>query len=294
MIIRFFSIQPRLAFPICLVTVLLSVCVQVVSAGVQRPVQLANTYDASMDVGDFLVSEKYDGIRAIWKNNKLTTRNGHPIHAPAWFTKALPDVWLDGELWSKRQDFQFVSSAVSKYQAVDSEWHQITYMVFDAPGQHKPFYQRADYYTELVEKINVPHLQAVEQHQLQENAQLSAMLKRLTKQGAEGLILHRAQAYFQPGRSDNILKLKPYMDDEAEVIAYIEGKGKYQGMLGALKVRWQANDGLFHEFKIGTGFSDQERESPPPIGSTVTFKYHGLTGKGLPRFASFLRIRKSR
>ena len=80
------------------------------------------------------------------------------------------------------------------------------------------------------------------------------------------------------------LKLKPYFDAEAVVIGYIAGKGKYKNMLGALKVR--SSDGT--EFKIGSGFTDQQRSSPPAIGSTITYKYHGFTKNGLPRFASFL------
>jgi DNA ligase-1 len=44
-------------------------------------------------------------------------------------------------------------------------------------------------------------------------------------------------------------------------------------------------------FKLGTGFSDLERANPPPIGSIITYRYFGLTQKGTPRFASFLRIR---
>ena len=44
-------------------------------------------------------------------------------------------------------------------------------------------------------------------------------------------------------------------------------------------------------FKIGTGFSDSERKNPPAIGSIVTYKYFGLTNKGIPRFASFVRVR---
>ncbi len=56
--------------------------------------------------------------------------------------------------------------------------------------------------------------------------------------------------------------------------------------LGSLLV--QEIDG--DRFRIGSGFSDAERADPPAIGSIVTFKYHGRTKNGLPRFASFLRM----
>ena len=81
--------------------------------------------------------------------------------------------------------------------------------------------------------------------------------------------------------------MKPYLDAEAVVIAYLPGKGKYQDMLGALRVK--TPEGVI--FSIGTGFNDDDRRRPPPIGSVVTYRYHGLTKNGLPRFASYLRVR---
>jgi DNA ligase-1 len=71
-------------------------------------------------------------------------------------------------------------------------------------------------------------------------------------------------------------------------VGHLPGKGKYQGMLGALLVETEQGK----RFRIGTGFSDAERRHPPPIGSILTYQYHGLTPKGLPRFSSFLRIRE--
>ena len=102
------------------------------------------------------------------------------------------------------------------------------------------------------------------------------------------MMLHLAKATHRASRSDALLKLKPYFDDEAKVIAHLPGQGKYTGMLGALRVKNQR--GI--EFSIGTGFTDVERANPPPIGSIITYKYHGFTKKGVPRFASFLRIRE--
>ncbi len=260
------------------------------SAG-NLPVQLAHTYDDEPDVKTFLVSEKYDGIRAIWKDGKLQTRNGNTIHAPAWFLEGLPNVWLDGELWSKRQDFEFISSTVRKYTPVDSEWKKIRYMVFDAPNTTQTFQQRAEYYTQLINTLDLDHIKPVKQFRVDNNTQLSSLLDQYTRAGAEGLILHKAQAKFTDGRSQNILKLKPYMDAEAIVLKHLPGKGKYKGMTGSITVRWQQSANESVVFNIGTGFSDKERAIPPSLGSIITFKYHGLTKNKLPRFASYLRVR---
>jgi DNA ligase-1 len=58
-------------------------------------------------------------------------------------------------------------------------------------------------------------------------------------------------------------------------------------MLGSLLV--ELDSGL--QFKIGSGFSDLQRQNPPQINTIITFKYYGLTARGIPRFASFLRVK---
>jgi len=44
---------------------------------------------------------------------------------------------------------------------------------------------------------------------------------------------------------------------------------------------------------IGTGFTDAVRKDPPAVGTVVTYTYRGLTKNGLPRFASYLRVRNN-
>jgi DNA ligase-1 len=252
-------------------------------------VQLATRFSESTRAEDYLVSEKYDGIRAIWTGEVLMTRQGNPIHAPEWFTDKLPTVWLDGELWSKRNDFEFVMSTVRKNIPVDSEWRNIHYMIFDVPDAEKTmtFAERSQRYTQLILDLNLPHVIPIKQFTVSSNQELHRVLDDYVKKGAEGLILHRKLARFESGRTDNLLKLKPHMEAEAKVIKILNGSGKYDGMMGSILVEMPS--GI--RFKIGSGFSDDERRTPPKLGEYVTYKYHGFTERGIPRFASFLRIR---
>ena len=272
--------------------ILLSLTVLFLTVQAETPpkVQLANVYDQAnvSDISNYLVSEKYDGVRAIWTGEQLLTRQGNPISAPEWFTAPLPAVWLDGELWTQRQDFDTLSGIVRTQTPDDKLWREVSYMVFDMPDADLPFEQRYNNYSRLVEQINADHIQAVNQQRFDSNHALSEHLQALVEKGAEGLMLHLATATHRASRSDALLKLKPYFDDEAKVIAHLPGQGKYTGMLGALRVKNQ--QGI--EFSIGTGFTDVERANPPPIGSIITYKYHGFTKNGVPRFASFLRIRE--
>lgn len=210
------------------------------------------------------------------------------IHAPSWFSKPLPNIWLDGELWTKRENFSVLSGIVRTQVPNDTDWKKVTYKVFDMPDKTLPFSQRYKNYTQLIKQINTSHIQAIKQHRFKNNEQLTHYFTDITKKGAEGVMLHLASAKHTAGRSDALLKLKPYLDAEAIVIAHLPGKGKYQGMLGAIRVKTEKGK----VFSIGTGFSDAQRKTPPPVGSTVTYRYHGLTKNGKPRFASFLRVRE--
>jgi len=249
---------------------------------------LANVYRDDIDPAAYLVSEKLDGVRAVWDGETLRFRSGNRVNAPAWFTDALPKTPMDGELWLGRGQFERLSGIVRREQPVDAEWREVRYMIFELPGAPGTFAERAGRMRAIVAAAALPWLAEVPQATLASREELRQRLAQTVKAGGEGLMLHRADAPGETGRSDTLLKLKPWLDAEAVVIAHLPGKGKYAGQLGALRVRLA--DG--REFRLGTGFSDAQRQNPPPIGSVVTYRYRELTGKGLPRFASFLRMRQ--
>lgn len=258
--------------------------------GEKSDILLAQIYQRGIDVTKFLVSEKYDGVRAIWDGKILHSRAGNVIQAPAWFTKDLPKMPLDGELWLARGKFDALSGAVRKDVPIDAEWREISYMIFELPNASDTFEARAKRIVEIVEKSNIPHLKAVAQLRVKNDTELQKKLKQIVALGGEGLMLHLADAPYITGRSDVLLKLKLLLDAEAKVISHQAGRGKYKGKLGALLV--ETPEGV--RFKLGTGFSDAQRANPPEIGSTVTYTYRDITKTGKPKFASFLRVRNER
>lgn len=250
---------------------------------------LAKRYDQQpTHITDYWISEKYDGARAYWNGEQLISRQGNVYHAPAWFIKDFPAQKLDGELWIGRNQFEAVMSAIQKKIPVDTEWKQVRYMVFELPEAQGSFTDRLDAMRAIIDKSTSPYLALVPQFKLDSTAALQTTLQEITQQGGEGLMMHRADALYQTGRSDALLKVKSHQDAEATVVAQLEGKGKYQHMLGALVV--ETPQGI--QFKIGSGFSDMQRRNPPAIGSVITYKFYGLTKNGVPKFASFLRIRR--
>ena len=252
------------------------------------PLLLATPYHPALELDEYLVSEKYDGVRAYWNGSALLTRRGNRIAAPPWFTAPLPaDTPLDGELWMGRSRFDEVSAAIRRRQPRDVGWRQVRYMLFDLPALDASFRQRAQRLQQLVEDIAAVHVQAVEQRSIANRDQLAAWLEQVIEAGGEGLMLHRADSRYRAGRSADLVKLKPYADAEATVLEHLPGKGRLKGMMGSLLV--QTADG--RRFRLGSGFSDEQRRNPPAIGASVTYRYRGLTSGGLPRFPTFVRER---
>jgi DNA ligase 1 len=255
-------------------------------AGTADNVLLAKSAPVGIDPAGYLVSEKLDGVRALWDGKTLRFRSGRVVAAPAWFTAKLPKIALDGELWLGRGQFDALSGIVRKAKPVDAEWRQVKYMVFELPQDAATFEQRAVKIKAIVESAAFAQLKAVEQANIANHATLQAKLDDVVQGGGEGLMLHLSSSLVETGRSDSLLKLKPMQDAEAIVVAHIRGKGKYAGMTGALEVKTPEGQ----RFRLGTGLSDAQRKSPPAIGSTVTYTYRDLTASGKPRFASFLRV----
>ncbi len=253
--------------------------------------QHATHYHEVSDISHYFVSEKLDGVRGYWNGHQLFTRQGNTINTPAWFTKNWPTTPLDGELWLSRDQFQALLSCVSKKRAEQNQalscWKDVRFMIFDLPSYQGPFHQRVLKMKSLSKKTQSPYLAMIPQKKYNRMADVDKRLVTLIAAHGEGLMLHHENALYKAGRSASLMKLKKYQDDEAIVIGYTAGKGKYLGQLGALKVKTKDNI----TFKIGSGFSDNQRANPPKIGTTITFKYNGLTQAGIPRFARFWRVK---
>lgn len=255
---------------------------------VSRPeLMLASPYHAGVEVAAYWVSEKLDGVRAYWDGRRLVTRGGRLIQAPDWFVAGLPSVPLDGELWSGRGRFEQLSGTVRRAHPDEAAWREVRYMVFDLPAMAAPFGERLRELQRLSGARPDGHVVLVAQERVADAGALMGRLRAVVAVGGEGLVLHRDDACYRPGRNADLLKLKLLRDAEARVVGHQPGRGKYQGMLGALLVE----DAEGRRFRIGTGFTDEQRRHPPPIGSTVTYAFQEYTEAGLPRFARFLRLR---
>ena len=255
--------------------------------------QQAHKFTKKHDVAGQFLSEKLDGHRCFWDGGitkgiscydipwansashkhvryatGLWSRYGHPIHAPSWFTDALPPFPLDGELWKGRSKFQKVSSTCKKHIPIDSEWHGVTFMVFDSPTLETILYDSVidipnyrvdisgslDFCRGLTTRLrhhdcchfcdtyewmraNVTqnkHLQILKQHPVSSNfveaiQQVDTHLSRILQLGGEGLVLRNPVGIYVPERVHSVTKNKPYHDAEGEVVGYTTGRETDRG-----------------------------------------------------------------
>lgn len=246
---------------------------------------LPQTDDGTAAVSGWLMSEKLDGVRGYWDGKRLWSKNGSLFQPPEAFLVGLPPFALEGELWGGRGNFE-MTAAVVKRQG-DPAWLGLRLGVFDVPQAPGGFSKRIASASAWFAAHPSAHAFVIPQQPVRDRDALENELKRLERIGGEGLIVRDPEAPYLAGRSPEILKVKSFRDDEAVVIKHLPGRGKNAGVLGALLV--ELPDGT--RFRIGTGFSDEQRCNPPPVGETITFKYYGLYSSGLPRFPVFLRIR---
>ncbi len=253
----------------------------------KAPVMLAHSWDQKTDITGWWMSEKLDGVRGYWTGKALLSRSGNPFHAPEWFTDNFPSTPLDGELWLGRHQFPEVVSIVRR-KTPDADWKKVRYLIFDAPQAEGGFEKRLDSARRWFQQHANPYVEVLKQQVCENEAHLRKRLKEIESLDGEGMMLRKPGSAYTVGRSHDLLKVKSYKDAEATVMRHVPGSGKHEGRLGALQV--ELPNGI--RFFIGTGFSDEQRDNPPPIGSVITFKYYGLHKSGIPRFASFLRVRE--
>lgn len=240
-------------------------------------VMLAKQYDGQDPTG-WWMSEKLDGVRAIWTGTKLISRTGKEFAAPAWFIAGLPaDVTLDGELWEGRGLFQQTCGKVRTQ--IEPDWTGVKYMVFDCITEGTFKYRMA-----ILSQIELPvHVVILQQIPCKGKNHLDLMESQILEIDGEGLMLRWPYSLYENKRSNSLLKVKRFKTDEAIVTGYETGQGRNQGVVGALLCRMGQK-----LFKVETGLSDELRRHPPAVGSTITFSYFELTDAGLPRFPAFI------
>jgi DNA ligase-1 len=247
---------------------------------------LLKTYNDKQDVVGWVMSEKLDGIRGFWDGEKLISRGGVILNPPTYWTHNFPNFSIDGELWTKRSDFENISSIVRRKNA-DNRWQTVGFNIFEVPNQAGGILQRLQVLQDYLQENPSQVITVIKQIPVNSKQQLNRFLDKIIEQKGEGVVVRNPKTIYQVGRLSSALKVKKYQDDECIVLEILSGKGKYENKMGSLRCQLK-NRSIVN---IGSGFSDIERENPPKIGTQITFKYYGLTKQGNFKYPVFLRVK---
>lgn len=255
---------------------------------VKPPLTLAIDHHEDVLYHNYYASEKYDGIRAFWNGEHLMTRSGRVLQPPKWFTDALPNFAIEGELWLGHSKFSDLQSIVLSANSDMDRWSEVRFMLFDIPEHQQGFTARYQTLVQWCQDNPRDHLVCTVQKRIMDKQQVFDLLDAVTRNGGEGVMLRHAHMRYIPGRNASLIKLKTTQDGEARVVGYRLGTGKYRGMVGSLHV--EIAGGV--RFYLGSGLTDYDRQHPPKLGDVVTYEYTGYTSTGLPRFARYKRVRE--
>lgn len=236
----------------------------------------------------WLWSEKLDGIRGEWTGTEMLTKQGNRLDVPAYFTENFPSFPLSGEIWGGRETFERTSSIVAT-SSHDKGWSSLRFGIFDSKDNVLTIEERIERARSWFLKHPSNYAFVIEQKPVVDRTHLQHLLEEIDAGGGEGIILIRKGSRYKTGRTVDVLKVKNFKDSEGVVVGHVPGKGRNRDRMGSLVLELLSDRSI--RFKIGTGFSDEQRIHPPPTGAIITFKYTGFYASGKPKFPSFLRVR---
>jgi len=242
------------------------------------------------------VQAKLDGVRSIFFNNALTSRNGKPFsgldHIIAELAPATKEgLILDGEVYSTTLTFQQFVGLVKKktYTAADKEQlKHVNLWVYDCVND-QPFESRLQTLKDFFSRNKFTQIHLLPTEECAKREDLKGFHDKYVLEGNEGLMVRNKQGMYQLGaRSYDLQKYKEFEDAEYKVTGFTDGQGLEKGL-----VIWtcETKDGQHFQVRPrGTHearaeiFKDVTKNPKKYIGKELTVRYQELTGDGIPRF----------
>lgn len=276
-------------------------------------VQLAEPFDPDKHElnGEFSFEPKLDGLRMVVVEGKAYTRNGKEILTVGHILEQLRKVagvsrWVfDGEVMGT-EDFDTNSGATRRKSKGTNE--SLVYNVFDCVELEEWNDRSLPTLSYIGRRENLDHIlggagtghpnvKIVPWKKLKNptGADLFQLRDELIKQGFEGGMLKKLDAPYVFKRSDAVLKFKDFVDLDAPIVDFLEGKNDFEGSLGAILVEHESPEGKVRS-KVGSGFSVEQRgeiwkNKKKYLGKTVECQYQNFGKNGRMRFPVFVKFR---
>ncbi len=236
-----------------------------------------------------------DVVVAYSRTGKEWKNINHILQSLVPFFQANPNVILDGELYNHalRDDFEKIISCVRKQKptAIDRAESRklVQFHCYDIVDETLDFQSRSIKLNTLLKPTY--GIKLVITHWVESEDEAKVRHQYNLSKGYEGSIL-RLNDVYQCKRSYSLRKFKDFHDAEAEIIGWVEGKGKRRGTIG--KFIAADKDGnrfgmpVMDNFKkLRTMFEDMQTWK----GKIATFTYFERTKAGSYRHPLFKAIR---
>lgn len=246
-------------------------------------VMLLKEFKGDENISGWVMSEKLDGVRGFWDGKKLKSRSGKYFNPPKFWTKNFPNFAIDGELYTKRGDFENIVSIV-KDKTPSKEWDKITLYVFDVPFASGGLLKRLEVLKNYLKTHDVKNIKIIKQIPIKNKSEIYKFLDEVSAGGGEGIVVRDESAKYVFKRSSKILKLKKFHDSECKILKFYQNKNAIASFL-CQDIKNKVN------FKIGSGFNQNEVKNLK-IGNIITYKFQNLTKNKKPRFAIFMRVKQ--
>ena len=236
------------------------------------------------------VQAKLDGVRCIFRNGVLTSRQGKVFPDMEHITTDLEgvDLVLDGELYSDTLNFQQFVGLVRKKKHNPAEkvlLRQVKYWVYDCVND-KPFEERHEALKEMFHGARAfGHVEMLPTDECGSKAELKGFHDRFVAEGKEGLIIRNKTGLYQlAARSKDLQKFKEFEDAEFTVVEFTDGVGSEKGL-----VIWVCETEDKKKFSVRPRGTHEERaelfnDAESYVGKKLTVRYQELTEDGIPRF----------
>lgn len=238
------------------------------------------------------VQPKLDGVRAILKDGKLTSRNGKQIVSCPHLE--ISNWFLDGELYSHelKEDFNKIISLTRKSKPTQEDLEEsakiVEYWVYDLPSSPTVFSTR---WRQLTERFFPSCFKFVPTYQVQSLLEIEQYHEKFLEQGFEGTMIRLDLGPYENKRSKQLLKYKNFKDAEFLILDVEEGLGNRSGMAGKLICL------LPNGNKVGVSMTGTQdfmtqvlKDKDKVIGKQATVKYFNETPDGSLRFPTLKHI----
>lgn len=215
------------------------------------PVMLLKTYKKRKLKFPCLAAVKKDGVRGLWSQDNMMSRQGKPFTGLDHITDQLSEFPydLDGELCVSEEIFDVASGLIRN----DKPTPNAVYHVFDMPSFPGNFLKRRLALDKLL--IESDSIKLIPVFKINSEESLLNFYDQMILVGEEGIVIYDPYSLYEGKRSSDWMRLVPLKQADCKVVGFYEGKGKLSGSLGGVVVDYKG-----HEVKVGTGFSEKVQE----------------------------------